>query len=172
MIINIRKIYLIIEDIWAEWSLFACSLLFARWLFNSEEIELPLEARFNSDWCNAFLFAFFLSNRIFNSDGLVWLGLEDKNSSASCSEFFLQRPFLIKGRWFITFQSRGNPVPCYPNMHFHEEIERNQIVAVDTVFWNQAKYLIIGFSWMFDFFFVLLWFPDRSLSYFSCLRKV
>ena len=139
----IRKIYLIIELIWAECNLFACSLLFARWLFSSEEIDLPFEARFNSDSCNAFLFAFFLSNRMFNSDGLEWLGLEDKKSSALCSEFFLQRPFLIKVRLFITFFRRGNPVPCYPNMHFPREIERIQTVAVDTVFCDQMKYLII-----------------------------
>ena len=124
LIIDIRKDYFISEVIWAECNLFACSLLFAKWIFNSEELELPLEARFNSDWCNAFLLAFFLSKRIFNSDELEWLGLEDKKSSALWSEFFLQRLFLIKGRWFITFLSRGNPVPCYPNMHFPKENER------------------------------------------------
>jgi hypothetical protein len=83
---SIRKVYLIIEVIWAECSLFACSLLFARWLFNSEEIDRPLAARFNSDSCNAFLLAFCLSSRIFNSDGLDWLGLEDKKISALWSE--------------------------------------------------------------------------------------
>ena len=103
LMIPIRKVYLTVELIWAKWSLFACSLLFARWLFKSEEIDLPLEARFNSDSCKAFLLAFCLSNRIFNSDGLEWLGLEDRKSSASWSDFFLQRLFLIKGRWFITF---------------------------------------------------------------------
>ena len=103
LMLDIREFYLIIELIWAECNLFACSLLFAKWLFKSEEIELPLEARLNSDWCNAFLLAFFSSKRIFNSDELEWLGLEDKKSSALWSEFFLQRPFLIKGRWFITF---------------------------------------------------------------------
>jgi len=130
----IRKNYLTIELIWAECSLFACSLLLARWLFKSVEIDLPLEARFNSELCKAFLFCLCLSNRIFNSDGLEWLGLEVKKSSALWSEFFLQRLFLIRGRWFITFISRGNPVPCYPNMHFPKEIERSKSVAVDTVF--------------------------------------
>ena len=124
LIIDIRKDYFISEVIWAECNLFACSLLFAKWIFNSEELELPLEARFNSDWCNAFLLAFFLSKRIFNSDELEWLGLEDKKSSALWSEFFLQRLFLIKGRWFIMLLGRGNPVPCYLNMHFPEENER------------------------------------------------
>ena len=136
LILSIRKIYLIIEVICAKWSLFSCSLFFAKWLFNWEELELPLAARFNSDWCIAFLLAFCLSNRIFNSVGLEWLGLEDKNNSALWSEFFLQRFFLIKGRWFITFFSRGNPVPCYPNMHFPKENERSQSVAVDTVLWK------------------------------------
>ena len=142
----IRKVYLIIEVIWAECSLFACSLLFARWLFNSEEMDRPLAARFNSDSCKAFLLAFCFSNRIFNSEGLEWLGLEDKKSSALCSEFFLQRLFLIKGRWFITSLSRGNPVPCYPNMHFPKEIERTKSVAVDTVSRDPVKYLVMWCS--------------------------
>ena len=115
----------------------------AKWLFKLEELVLHLEARFNSDWCIAFLLAFCLSSRIFNSVGIEWLGLEDKNNSALWSEFFLQRLFLIKGRWFITFLGRGNPVPCYLNMHFPEEIERTKIVAVDTVICDQAKYSIL-----------------------------
>ena len=130
----------------AEWSLFSCSRFFAKWLFNWEELDLLLEARFNSDWCIAFLLDFCLSNRIFNSVGFEWLGLEDKNNSALWSEFFLQILFLIKGRWFITFLSRGNPVPCCPNMHFPKEIERNQIVAVDTVYCDHEKYSIL---WIF-----------------------
>ena len=126
----------------AEWSRFSCSRFFAKWLFSWEELELALEARFNSDWCIAFLLDFCLSNRIFNSVGLEWHGLEDKNNSALWSEFFLQMLFLIKGRWFITFLSRGNPVPCYPNMHSPEGIERTKSVAVDTVLCDQVKYLI------------------------------
>ena len=133
LILPIRRIYFIIEQICAECSFFSCSFLFAKWLFNSEEIELLLDAIFNSDWCNAFLFSFCLSKRIFNSAGLEWLGLDAKNNSALWSECFLQRLFLIKGRWFITFHSRGNPVPCCPNMHFPKENERSNIVAVDTV---------------------------------------
>ena len=97
--------------IWAECSLFSCSFLFARWIFNTEEIDLPLQARFNSDLCKAFLLAFCLSSRVFNSTGLDWLGLEDKKSSALWSEFFLQRLFLIKGRWFITFLVEVTPFP-------------------------------------------------------------
>ena len=116
--LSIRKVYLIIEVICAECSFFICSLLFARWIFNKEALELLLVARFNSDRCKAFLLAFCLSSRIFNSVGLELLGLDAKNNSALWIEFFLQRLFLIKGRWFITFLSRGNPVPCYPNMHF------------------------------------------------------
>ena len=139
--ISIRKVYLIIEVMCAEWSFFICSFLFAKWLFNREELELLLAARFNSDWCNAFLLAFCLSKRIFNSAGLDWLGLDARNNSALWSEFFLQRLFLIKGRWFITFLSRGNPVPCYPNMHSPEGNERSWIVAVDTVFANRSNYL-------------------------------
>ena len=118
LMLSIRKIYLIIEVICAKCSFLICSFLFAKWLFNSEALELLLAARFNSDWCNAFLLALCLSNRIFNSAGLEWLGLDAKNKSALCNDFFLQRLFLIKGRWFITFLSRGNPVPCYPHMHF------------------------------------------------------
>ena len=120
--------------------IFFHALFFARWLFKFVELELHLEARFNSDWCVALFLVFCLRNRIFNSLGLEWLGLEDKNNSALWSEFFLQRFFLIKGRWFITFISRGNPVPCYPNMHFHAEIERIKSVAVDTLLHDQAKY--------------------------------
>ena len=131
---RISKYYLSIEAIWAECNLFSCSLFFAKWLFSFVELELPLEARFNSDWCIAFVFAFCLSSRMFNSVGLEWLGLEEKNNSAFWSEFFLLAFFLIKERWFITLLSRGNPVPCCPNMHFHKEIERKQSVAVDTVF--------------------------------------
>ncbi len=125
--------------IWVECSLFSWSLFFAKWLFNWEEKDLPLEARFNSDWCIAFLLSFCLSNRIFNSVELEWLGLEDKNNSALWSEFFLQMLFLIKGRWFITFLRKGNPVPCCPNMHFPREIERTKSVAVDTVSVNHEK---------------------------------
>ena len=147
----------------AEWSLFSCSRFFAKWLFSWDELELPLEARFNSDWCIAFLLAFCLSNLIFNSVGLEWLGLEDKNNSALWSEFFLQILFLIKGRWFITFLSRGNPVPCCPNMHFPEEIERNKSVAVDTVFCDQAKYLIVWFLNIYSIFYVFLSFYFHSL---------
>ena len=76
---------------------------------------------------------------MFSSVELELLGLEDKKSSASWSEFFLRRFFLIKGRWFMAVLSRGNPVPCYPNMHFLAEIERSKSVAVDTFFaikWN------------------------------------
>ena len=104
----ISRVYLVIEVIWAKCSLLACSLLLARWLFNSEEIDLPLEARFNSETCITFFLACCLSKRLFSSEGLEWLGLEDKNSSALWSEFFLQRLFLIKGRWFITLLSRGS----------------------------------------------------------------
>ena len=129
--------------IWAECSLFSCSFLFARWIFNTEEIDLPLQAIFNSDLCKAFLLAFCLSSRVFNSAGLDWLGLEDKKSSALCREFFLHRLFLIKGRWFIAFLSTGDPVPCHPNMHSPEEIERSKTVAVDTVLCDQAKYSIL-----------------------------
>ena len=125
--------------IWAESSLFSCSLFWAKWLFSWKEIDLPLEARFNSDWCISFLWAFCLSNRIFNSIGLVWLGLEERNNSALWSEFFLQMLFLIKRSWFITFLSRGNPVPCCPNMHFPREIERKKSVAVDTIFTNEEN---------------------------------
>ena len=125
LILSIKKAYLIIDLICAEWSFFSCSFLFAKWLFNIEDLELLFTAIFNSDWCNAFLLAFCLSKRIFNSVELEWLGLDAKNNSALWSEFFLQRLFLIKGRWFITFLSRGNPVPCYPNMHFPKENERS-----------------------------------------------
>ena len=120
LIRSIRKFYLIIEVICAKCSFLFRSFRLAKWLFNRDALELLLAARFNSDWCNAFLLAFCLSKWIFNSAGLEWLGLDAKNSSALWSEFFLQRLFLIKGRWFITFLSRGNPVPCYPNMHFHK----------------------------------------------------
>ena len=41
--------------------------------------------------------------------------------------------------------SRGNPVPCYPNMHFLAEIERTKSVAVDTFFCDQVKYLFLRF---------------------------
>ena len=121
----------------------ACSLFLAKWLLRVEALDKSLDARFNSDWWIAFLLAFSLENRLFNSAGLELHGLEDINNSAARSEFFLQRLFLIKGRWFIAFLSRGNPVPCYPNMHSLAEIERTKSVAVDTVFaikWN------IGFS--------------------------
>ena len=143
LMLLIRKVYLIIEIICAECNLSSRSFFLAKWLFKLEELVLHLEARFNSDWCIAFLFAFCLSNRIFNSVGLEWLGLEDKNNSALWSEFFLQMLFLIKGRWFITFLSRGNPVPCCPKMHFPEEIERTKSVAVDTVLGDQVKYSIL-----------------------------
>jgi len=126
----------------AECNLCSRSFFLAKWLFKLEELVLHLEARFNSDWCIAFLFAFCLSSRIFNSVELEWLGLEDRNNSALWREAFLQRLFLIKGRWFITFLGRGNPVPCYLNMHFPEEIERTKSVAVDTVSCHQVKYLI------------------------------
>ena len=112
------KNHLFIEISWAEWSLFSCSRFFAKWLFSFIELVVPLEARFNSDWCIAFLLYFCLRYRIFNSFGLEWVGLEDKNNSALRSEFFLEMLFLIKGRWFITFLRTGNPVPCCPNMHF------------------------------------------------------
>ena len=82
---------------------------------------------------------------MFSSVELEWLGLEDKKSSASWSEFFLRRFFLIKGRWFMAVLSRGNPVPCYPNMHFLAEIERTKSVAVDTFFCDQVKYLFLRF---------------------------
>ena len=38
--------------------------------------------------------------------------------------------------------SRGNPVPCCPNMHFPEEIERIKSVAVDTVSCEWKNYSI------------------------------
>ena len=120
LILLISKAYLIIEAICAECNLFSCSLFLAKCLFRCMELELTFELRFNSDWCIAFLLAFCLSNRIFNSVELEWLGLEEKNNSALCSEFFLQIFFLIKTSWFITFLSKGNPVPCCPNMHFRE----------------------------------------------------
>ena len=94
----IRKVYLIIEMICAECNLSSRSFFLAKWLFKLEELVLHLEARFNSDKCIAFLFAFCLSSRIFNSVELEWLGLEDRNNSALWSEVFLQRLFLIKGR--------------------------------------------------------------------------
>ena len=143
LIVTIRKVYLIIEMICAECNLSSRSFFLAKWLFKLEELVLHLEARFNSDWCIAFLFAFCSSSRIFNSVELEWLGLEDRNNSALWSEVFLQRLFLIKGRWFITFLGRGNPVPCYLNMHFPEEIERAKSVAVDTILCDQVKYLIL-----------------------------
>ena len=143
LILLIRKGYLIIEMICAERNLFSCSFFLAKWLFKLKELVLHFEARFNSDWCIAFLFAFCSSSRIFNSVELEWLGLEDRNNSALWSEVFLQRLFLIKGRWFITFLGRGNPVPCYLNMHFPEEIERSKSVAVDTVLRDQVKYSIL-----------------------------
>ncbi len=127
----------------AECNLSSRSFFLAKWLFKLEELVLHLEARFNSDWCIAFLFAFCSSSRIFNSVEFEWLGLEDRNNSALWSELFLQRLFLIKGRWFITFLGRGNPVPCYLNMHFPEEIERTKSVAVDTVLCDQVKYSIL-----------------------------
>ena len=98
LILFISKSYLIIEIICAACSLCECSLLLAKWLFSFEELDLPLEARFSSDWCIAFFLAFCLSNRIFNSVEFEKLGLEDKNNLALWSEFFLQRSFLIKGR--------------------------------------------------------------------------
>ena len=49
-----------------------------------------------------------------------------------CRDFF----WLAEGDLSRVF-SRGNPVPCYPNMHFPQEIERIKIVAVDTVFANE-----------------------------------
>lgn len=143
LIFFIRRTYLSIEVICAECSLWAWALFFANWLFSSVELDLLLEARFNSHWCIAFLLAFCLSNRMFNSIGLEWLGLEDKNNSALWSEIFLQRFFLIKGRWFMAFLSRGNPVPCCPNMHFHLEIERSKSVSVDTIYFDPAKYSTI-----------------------------
>ena len=63
-----------------------------------EEIDKSLEARFNSDWCIAFLLAFSLENLLLRSAGLELHGLDDKNSSAARSEFFLQRLFRINGR--------------------------------------------------------------------------
>ena len=143
LMLLIRKVYLIIEMICAECNLCSRSFFLAKWLFKLEELVLHLEARFNSDWCIAFLFAFCSSSRIFNSVELEWLGLEDRNNSALWSEVFLQRLFLIKGRWFIKFLGRGNPVPCYLNMHFPEEIERTKSVAVDTVLCDQVKYSIL-----------------------------
>ena len=136
------KNYFTIEAICAEWSLLACSLFLAKWLLRMEALDKSLDARFNSDWCIAFLLAFSFENLLFKSAGLELHGLDDKKSSAALSEFFLQRLFLIKGRWFIAFLSRGNPVPCYPNMHFLKEIERVKTVAVDTVFCDQMKYFI------------------------------
>ena len=161
MIWSINRTYLSIEAIWAMCNLFSCSLFLAKWLFSFVELELPLQARLSSDGCIAFFFAFCLSNRIFNSAGLEWLGLEDKNNSAFWSEFFFQRCFLIKGRWFITVLSRGNPVPCCPNMHFQEEIERTLNVAVDTIYCDQSKYSIFGFLCknLFGFFRFFLLFP-------------
>ena len=124
LMLLIRKVYLMIEIICAECNLSSRSLFLAIWLFKLEELVLNLEARFNSDWCIAILFDFCLSSRIFNSVELEWLGLEDRNNSALWSKVFLQRLFLIKGRWFNMFLDRGNPVPCYLNMHSPEEIER------------------------------------------------
>ena len=141
----IRRSYLSIEAICAECNLFSCIFFLAKWLFRFVELVDPFEARFISEWCVAFLLALCLSNRIFNSVELEWLGLEEKNKSALWSKFFLQRLFLIKGRWFITFLSRGNPVPCCPNMHFQEEIERDKSVAVDTFFVIQENtYFLIS----------------------------
>ena len=153
--------------IWAECSLFSCSFFWAKWLFSRKEIDLPLEARCNSDWCITFLLTFCLSNRIFNSIGLVWLGLEERNNSALWSEFFLQMLFLIKGRWFITFLSRGNPVPCCPNMHFLEEIERTKSVAVDTIYIDQVKYSIFLISFENSPFFSFLYFLFDSHQFLS-----
>ena len=134
-----------IIEIWAECSLFSCSLFLAKRLFSFEELDLPLQARFNSDWWIAFFLACCLRSLMFSSVELELLGLEDKKSSASWSEFFLRRFFLIKGRWFMAVLSRGNPVPCYPNMHFLAEIERSKSVAVDTFFCDQVKYLFLRF---------------------------
>ena len=111
LIVFISKTYLSIEIICAECNLFSCSLFLARWLFRFEELVLLLEVRLKSAWCIAFLLAFCLSNRIFNSVALEWLGLEEKNNSALCIEFFLQRLFRIKGRWFITFSAEATPFP-------------------------------------------------------------
>ena len=144
LIYDISITYLSIEVICAEYNLCSCSLFLAKWVFSFAELELLFEARFNSEGCIASLLVFCLRNLIFNSVELEWLGLEDKNNSALWSEFFLQRLFLIKGRWFIAFLCRGNPVPCYPNMHFQKEIERIKIVAVDTVFYYQVKYSIFA----------------------------
>ena len=72
LIVPIRKVYLIIEVICAECNLSSRSFFLAKWLFKLEELVLHLEARFNSDWCIAFLFAFCLSSRIFNSVELEW----------------------------------------------------------------------------------------------------
>ena len=156
----IRRSYLSIEAICAECNLFSCIFFLAKWLFRFVELVDPFEARFISEWCVAFLLALCLSNRIFNSVELEWLGLEEKNKSALWSKFFLQRLFLIKGRWFITFLSRGNPVPCCPNMHFQEEIERDKSVAVDTILFDQGKYLIFWFLFnlfgLYSFFFYCL----------------
>jgi len=76
----------------------ACSLFLAKWLLRMEALEKSLEARFNSDWCIAFLLAFALENLLFNSAGLELHGLDERKSSAARSEFFLQRLFLIRGR--------------------------------------------------------------------------
>ena len=119
--------YFIIEAICAKWSLFACSLFLAKWLLRMDALDKSLDARFNSDWCIAFLLAFSLEKRLFNSAGLELHGLDDIKSSAARSEFFLQRLFLIKGRWFMAFLSTGNPVPCYPNMHFHRKLNVQKV---------------------------------------------
>jgi len=79
-----------------------------------------------------------LSNWIFNSDGLEKLGLEKKIIQGFGVSFFAEF-FLIKGSRLITFFSRGDPVPCCPNMRFHEEIERIESVAVNTIYYDQAK---------------------------------
>ena len=75
---NFKKFYLTMEAICAKWSLLACSLLLARWLLRIEPLDKSLDARFNSDWCIAFLLAFALENLLFNSAGLELHGLEDK----------------------------------------------------------------------------------------------
>ena len=54
LMLLIRKDYLIIEMICAECNLFSCSFL-SKWLFKWEELVMPLEAKFDSDWCIAFL---------------------------------------------------------------------------------------------------------------------
>jgi len=74
LIVPIRKVYLIIEIICAECNLSSRSFFLAKWLFKLEELVLHLEARFNSDWCIAFLFDFWLTKYLIrlNLNDLVW----------------------------------------------------------------------------------------------------